>query len=189
MMSGKMILSFYCNVLALIVVTTSQVVNSQNVTTQRITAKQFYEGVQNSTFDVIVDIRSKSEWETGHIEGATFLEDFNKGVSTPDDLAGCKECTIVVYCKSGGRADKAAQILVEAGFKTPIYNGLGVSQWEEAGYPLVKTPTLVAPCQKGEDDFSCAEREKIPSASTSISFQKMFSLLGAMTLLVVYLNY
>lgn len=126
--------------------------------TERLTSEEFYSGIKDERFDVIIDVRTIEEWDRGHIHGATFMEDLNRygtssEISTPADLEGCEDCTIAVYCNSGARASQAARILADAGFKTPIYNGLGVMQWQAAGYPLVNTPSVVAPCQDG---LSCS---------------------------------
>ena len=95
-----------------------------------------------------------TEWATGHIPNATFLDSlqrFNTSgeVTAPQDLFNCSyECSIVVYCASGNRAQGAAEVLEAAGFPTPIYNGLGVNQWTAAGFELVNTPSLDPPCNQ-----------------------------------------
>lgn len=59
----------------------------------------------HNTDDVILDVRSEAEWNSGHIEGATLaisLGSFgNMGHmgAAPSDLAGCEQCTIAVYCR------------------------------------------------------------------------------------------
>ena len=86
-------------------------------------------------FSVLLDVRRLEEWNAGHLANATFIESLqtNKDVSR---LAGCEDCAIAVYCKSGGRSAAAAVVMEDAGF-TNVYNVLGVKQWTEAGVPLV----------------------------------------------------
>ena len=109
--------------------------------------------LSDNAFDVIADVRSKAEWDTGRIKGATLVEaleqfpnlDIPKG--SPDDLMGCEFCRIAVYCRSGARARGAIQVLLDNGFRGRLYNGLGVSQWTRAGYPLTTTDdSVVPPC-------------------------------------------
>ena len=67
----------------------------------------------------------------------------------PSQLLGCTACNIVVYCRSGSRSKQAADKLPSLGFTGGIYDGLGINQWEGAGYPLVRTPS--------RDDPACAQ--------------------------------
>jgi len=125
----------------------------------RLTSNEFRDGLVSGRFDVIVDVRTVEEWDTGHIDGATLLPQLDKygtvdEVSTPVDLTGCEEgCAIVVYCDFGDRAQTAATILAGAGYQTPIYNGLGVTQWTDAGYPLVTTAAVTPPPCLGNRGF------------------------------------
>jgi rhodanese-related sulfurtransferase len=72
----------------------------------------------------LVDVRSKDEYQAGHIDGA---------INVPvDDVAehdfGAKDKTLIVYCGSGARSARAAQKLVEHGY-TDV-NDLGaMSNW------------------------------------------------------------
>ena len=60
-------------------------------------AVTFKNHIDKGLCDVLVDVRSTSEWEAGHIEGATLVENlasFGSGSSaesgSPADLAGCE---------------------------------------------------------------------------------------------------
>jgi phage shock protein E len=117
----------------------------------QLNSTQFYQrAFVEGSVDVIVDVRTRSEWESGHIEGALFLENLgNAGtaseITSPADLAGCEYCEIIVYCQSGNRAGKALLNLQAAGFQK-IYNGQGATQWTAALYELVTTPSVPAEC-------------------------------------------
>jgi thioredoxin len=80
----------------------------------------------------LIDVRTPSEYNTGHIENAKNIDwlgnDFVTNVSNLD-----KSKPVFVYCKVGGRSSKAASKLAELGF-TKIYdlNG-GFLKWESAG--------------------------------------------------------
>lgn len=59
-----------------------------------------------SVVDVILDVRTQSEWDNiGRIEGATLAENLGSFGSTtisgasPADFQGCEFCTIAVYCR------------------------------------------------------------------------------------------
>ena len=110
---------------------------------ERITSQELYDGwftTNNKRFQALLDVRTQSEWNNGHIENATFIENLaSDGTSPYPTLLGCEHCTIVVYCQSGNRAGVAIQKLLDLGFKGELLNGLGVSQFVNAGYTLVKT--------------------------------------------------
>lgn len=108
----------------------------------------FYAGIVNGSFDLVIDTRTLQEWNSGHVPNATFVSSLQLETSIPQSLEDCNGAcrTIVVYCRSGNRAATAANRLVESGFKGTIYNGLGVNQWTEAGYQLVNTSSVEPPC-------------------------------------------
>lgn len=72
---------------------------------------------------VILDVRTASEFATGHIEGAVNLsataEDFESKLSSLD-----KHATHLVYCLSGGRSLRASETMESQGF-VRTYNVLG----------------------------------------------------------------
>jgi rhodanese-related sulfurtransferase len=116
-----------------------------------LTAQQFYQrAFVEGSVDAIVDVRTRSEWDTGHIEGAFFLENLGDAgsaseISSLEDLAGCEYCEIIVYCQSGNRAGRALLKLEAAGFQN-LSNGQGTIQWQTQGYNLVTTPSVAPEC-------------------------------------------
>jgi rhodanese-related sulfurtransferase len=121
--------------------------------------------------DAFIDVRSADEYNSGHIENSTLMENLNEFIfgmemtsssnAKPADIIGCQFCTIVVVCRSGSRARSAIDILRRSGFKGQLINGLGVSQWTEAGYPLVTTPSPELPScapEGSRDGEVCQER-------------------------------
>lgn len=63
----------------------------------------------------LIDLRSMNEFESGHIENAqniVYDEDFVRNISRLD-----KTQPVAVYCRTGGRSEKCARILKEAGFE------------------------------------------------------------------------
>ncbi len=77
---------------------------------------------------LIIDVRSKAEYDEGHIPNA---------ISLPVDTIGKedilfldnKEQLILVYCRSGNRSRKAAKKLVEKGYTNVIDFG-GINTWK-----------------------------------------------------------
>lgn len=79
---------------------------------------------------VLVDVRTPEEVAEGYITGATtfidfYSDDFQNEIKKLD-----KSKTYVMYCRSGGRSGKAAQLMVDNGFKT-VYNlNGGISNYQ-----------------------------------------------------------
>ena len=62
---------------------------------------------------IIVDVRTESEFETGHVKDA-----INIPVETIDPSVNLdKNKTIIVYCRSGKRSANAASMLKQYGYK------------------------------------------------------------------------
>ncbi len=82
----------------------------------------------------IIDVRRQSEWDEGHIEGAThiYLGRLPERLGeVPEDMP------VVVQCKTGTRSSFAASILLRAGRKR-VHNLLGgIDAWRKLNYPLV----------------------------------------------------
>merc|ERR1719163_2367156 len=78
-----------------------------------------YQQVMNKEYDIIVDVRSESEFKKGHIRGALHMP----GFSSATHLKGCENKKIGVYCWTGpDRATPTANVLVKnAGF-TQVYD-------------------------------------------------------------------
>jgi phage shock protein E len=127
-----------------------------------LTAQEFYQAIQDGTFTAIVDVRTMSEWNDGHIENATLVE--NLASTGPiDPLLGCESCVLGIYCRSGARAGDAITRLIAAGFQGTLYNGQGTNNWVAAGHPLVTGDSVDAPCA-GQTDF-CSGEEVIDTPS------------------------
>jgi len=77
----------------------------------------------------IVDVRRESEWQDGHIEGATWhaLDNFSRELPALD-----KSAPIAVHCKGGYRSMIAASLLQRAGFRNVTDLIGGYDAWVEA---------------------------------------------------------
>ena len=78
---------------------------------------------------IVVDVRTKEEYNTGHIKDA-----INIPYDTIDENTNLdKSKTIYVYCKSGARSNKAYQTLTDLGF-----NVIDLGTYENAKKELNK---------------------------------------------------
>jgi rhodanese-related sulfurtransferase len=95
-----------------------------------------YHMIRDGTYSnlVILDVRTKGEYDSGHIYGATLIP-VTELLARIGELASRKYDPILVYCGSGGRSQTASNILDSNGF-AQVYNMLGgITAWNSAGYP------------------------------------------------------
>lgn len=99
---------------------------------KQLTPKEFKAQKMNSK-SVLLDVRTPEEFAAGYLEGAENVDyrggDFAKQMNNWD-----KDKVYYLYCASGNRSGKAAELMREAGFKH-IYNIGGYSTLKEAGLP------------------------------------------------------
>jgi rhodanese-related sulfurtransferase len=86
---------------------------------------------------LLLDVRTPEEFASGHIEGA-LLVPVAELPDELDQLGAYKDRGVVVYCESGGRANKALDVLEEAGFHNLTILEGSMSRWREEGLPVAK---------------------------------------------------
>lgn len=81
----------------------------------------------------VVDVRGRSEWETGHLPGALLIP----LAELPDRLAEVSEDRpIAVHCQGGSRSAIAASLLLARGHRVVANVPGGISAWEQEGLPV-----------------------------------------------------
>ena len=85
----------------------------------------------------LLDVRTRDEFDEGHIAGAT-LVDVNDSTFVEQAMAVIdKQRPVAVYCRSGRRSTRAANLLTSQGCQVTNLAG-GVMAWQDAGKALVK---------------------------------------------------
>jgi len=82
---------------------------------------------------IILDVRTKGEYDEGHIKNAILIPNETIDTQPPKELPD-KNAEILVYCRSGNRSRQAAEKLVKMGY-TKVRDFGGVNTWT---YGLVK---------------------------------------------------
>ena len=98
----------------------------------KISVEEAYEMMASQEV-VVVDVRTREEHESGHIENAVLVPNESIGSEMPEALPD-KEATLLIYCRSGRRSKDAAQKLLKLGYQN-VYDFGGVIDWP---YELVK---------------------------------------------------
>ena len=93
--------------------------------------------IENGTAPTIIDVRSQSEYESGHIPGAIHLP-FYAMWTRQSEIESPKKEQIVLYCEHGPRAGIAKFELWTAGFEKILYLEGHMSGWKERKLPMEK---------------------------------------------------
>ncbi len=78
----------------------------------------------------LVDVREPEETADGYVQGAELMP-YTSGVFAKEHAKVPKDRPVLLYCASGGRASRAAQVLVAEGWKD-------VTVLSGGGYPDLK---------------------------------------------------
>ena len=100
--------------------------------TQVVPPTDFAEKIKNTPNAQIIDVRTPNEFTGEHIENAKNINWLNPNFATNADKLD-KTKPVFLYCKSGGRSNKAASKLAEMGFTTIYDLQGGILKWEAAG--------------------------------------------------------
>ena len=100
---------------------------------EQISQKEAKSLMDNNKNIVILDVRTKKEFDEGHIKGAINIPVETIGSIPPAQLRDKKQM-ILVYCRSGRRSKMAAQKLGTMGYENVLEFG-GIMDW---GYGTVK---------------------------------------------------
>lgn len=79
-----------------------------------------------------LDVRTEAEYRDGHIPGSINVDVKKEDFASLSDSLLDKERPVALYCRSGVRSKKAANILVEKGYKVYELNE-GFLSWQSAG--------------------------------------------------------
>jgi phage shock protein E len=84
---------------------------------------------------LVIDVRSKREYESGHVPGAVNIPHRELRDRLPE-VSRAADSDIVVYCEAGPRARIAWGTLEDAGF-TGVHDLKGhMATWRAEGHPL-----------------------------------------------------
>lgn len=112
-------------ILALMVFLLSACMPSQQEGIEKID-QEGYEALLAETEVVLLDVRTRSEYEGGHIPGAVLVP--VDQIARVEAVVPDKSTPVVVYCRSGNRSATAAQNLKKMGYET-IYDLGGIQSW------------------------------------------------------------
>jgi phage shock protein E len=86
---------------------------------------------------LILDVRSPEEFGGGHVPGAVNIP-YDQVEGRLAEIEPHRGDDIVIYCEKGGRAGKAADVLLEAEFPNLLHLAGDMSEWRAAGRELAR---------------------------------------------------
>lgn len=113
--------------LLLLTACSSPTKNKQEMVFLNITAEEARKLMDSEKDRIILDVRSREEYDQGHIPGAILIPDTEIEAKAADLLPD-KDQLILVYCRSGRRSKLAAQSLADLGY-TNIREFGGILDW------------------------------------------------------------
>ncbi len=99
---------------------------------ERVSPSEFVQTLQDDPQVMLIDVRTPAEYAGGHIANSVNIN-VEEIASRLDEIP--RDKTIVVYCRTGRRSARAAQILRNAGYNV-IYDLGGILDWQAAGFPV-----------------------------------------------------
>jgi rhodanese-related sulfurtransferase len=91
--------------------------------------------IQAGNAPLVIDVRSKREFEAGHVPGAAHVPFWQMAVAAAR-IPGRKDQPLVLYCGHGPRAYIAGAALRSAGFSRVQYLAGHMKRWRDLGLPL-----------------------------------------------------
>jgi phage shock protein E len=91
----------------------------------------------NTKSVVIVDVRTPEEFQQGHVPNAINVP-LSEIIENPAILKSSKEKAIVLYCRSGYRAGKAAEALQKEGHQNLRHLEGHMQSWSDTGLSVEK---------------------------------------------------
>jgi phage shock protein E len=96
---------------------------------EKVTIAQTKEMLTNNEIKLIIDVRTKEEYDMGHIENAINIP-YDQIEDNLEYLKQYKNDTILVYCRTSNRSTIAANTLHNNNFKKVYAMTDGYSNWK-----------------------------------------------------------
>ena len=95
----------------------------------------------------VIDVREQSEWDAGHVAGATLLP-IREVPQRITEIVPDRDTPLLLHCASGARSGRTATWLAEAGYTNVVNMKDLVSRWKDAGGDWAEPVQLLTPAQQ-----------------------------------------
>ena len=124
---------FILNITAVLFTACTNIDNASAQAVKHVSAQEFKAIIETGT-GIILDVRSPQEVATGHLKNASIINYYDSDFESKLGLIQ-KDKEIYVYCRSGGRSAKAANILAKLGHPKVVNLKGGIGAWRAAELP------------------------------------------------------
>ncbi|HZW77012.1 MAG TPA: rhodanese-like domain-containing protein [Flavobacteriaceae bacterium] len=109
--------------------------SSKSEISKVITVEEAHRALASDMEYQLIDVRTVDEFKEGHLPGAVNIcvtdDNFEKQLIHLD-----KNKPVYLYCRSGKRSARAAEILTQKGFKEIYDVKGGIQKWQEEGFEI-----------------------------------------------------
>lgn len=105
------------------------------VAAEDISQSQLQQVMKNNKQAIVLDVRTVEEFEQGHIASAVNIP-HKELEGRLAELSGAKNTQVVIYCRSGRRAEVAKQVLVKNGFNQLDHLSGDFNDWTSNNLPI-----------------------------------------------------
>lgn len=109
--------------------------SSKSEISKVITVEEAHRALASDMEYQLIDVRTVDEFKEGHLPGAVNIcvtdDNFEKQLIHLD-----KNKPVYLYCRSGKRSARAAEILKQKGFKEIYDVKGGIQKWQEEGFEI-----------------------------------------------------
>jgi rhodanese-related sulfurtransferase len=125
---------------ALLVLLSSWAMAQSGAAEDLITPKEAHKLLTGNNPPLLVDVRTKTEFESGHLHNALNvpLDEFTRGAYAEKIGEPAKDEPVLVFCRSGRRSGIVHGILVRDGYTNVKDVKGGIIAWKEAELPILR---------------------------------------------------
>jgi sulfur-carrier protein adenylyltransferase/sulfurtransferase len=95
----------------------------------------------------VIDVREQSEWDAGHVAGATLLP-MAVVADRIIEVAPDRDARILLHCAVGARSGRAASWLVQLGYTNVVNLKAPINEWKDRGGRWEEPVPLLTPAQQ-----------------------------------------
>lgn len=95
----------------------------------------------------VIDVREQSEWDAGHVAGATLLP-LADVLQRIGDVAPDRDAPLLLHCAVGARSARAAAWLTEMGYTNVVSMKSSIGRWREQGGAWEEPVQVLSPAQQ-----------------------------------------
>jgi molybdopterin/thiamine biosynthesis adenylyltransferase/rhodanese-related sulfurtransferase len=96
---------------------------------------------------LVIDVRERSEWDAGHVAGATLLP-LGEVAERIAEVSPDRDAPLLLHCAVGGRSARAAARLVQLGYTNVANLKAPIGHWKEQGGAWEEPVQLLSPGQQ-----------------------------------------